>query len=102
MRVATLVPAEVIMGAPLTRQACMGHTRYLIAMQYLQQNSSTPKIFPMSANGPASSILIRCMAQPGCSAGWTTLERNLSRVPQLVPGGQAAQREECQQCPERT
>ena len=62
----------------------------------------TPKIFPMSANGPASSILIRCMAQPGCSAVCATLKRNLSRAPQLVAGGQAAQHEECQQCPRRT
>ena len=40
------VPAEVIMGAPLTRQACMGHTGYLIAMQYLQQNPAYAKDFP--------------------------------------------------------
>ena len=32
------VPPEVIMGESLTREACMGHTGYLIAMQYLQQN----------------------------------------------------------------
>jgi hypothetical protein len=40
------VPAEVIMGEPLTRQACMGHTGYLIAMQYLQQNPAYAKDFP--------------------------------------------------------
>jgi hypothetical protein len=40
------VPAEVIMGEPLTRQTCMGHTGYLIAMQYLQQNPAYAKDFP--------------------------------------------------------
>jgi hypothetical protein len=40
------VPPEVIMGEPLTRQACMGHTGYLIAMQYLQQNPAYAKSFP--------------------------------------------------------
>jgi hypothetical protein len=40
------VPAEVIMGEPLTREACMGHTGYLIAMQYLQQNPAYAKDFP--------------------------------------------------------
>ena len=40
------VPAEVIMGEPLTRQACMGHTGYLIAMQYLQPNPAYAKDFP--------------------------------------------------------
>jgi hypothetical protein len=40
------VPAEVILGEPLTRQACMGHTGYMIAMQYLQQNPAYAKDFP--------------------------------------------------------
>lgn len=40
------VPPEVIMGEPLTREACMGHTGYLIAMQYLQQNPAYAKDFP--------------------------------------------------------
>jgi hypothetical protein len=40
------VPPEVIMGEALTRQACMGHTGYLIAMQYLQQNPAYKKSFP--------------------------------------------------------
>ncbi|MGZ8400023.1 MAG: hypothetical protein ACXWVI_01790 [Methyloceanibacter sp.] len=40
------VPPEVIMGVPLTRQACMGHTGYLIAMQYLQKNPAYAKSFP--------------------------------------------------------
>jgi hypothetical protein len=35
------VPPEVIMGESLTREACMGHIGYLIAMQYLQQNPAT-------------------------------------------------------------
>ncbi len=40
------VPAEVIMGEPLTRQACMGRTGYLIAMQYLQQDPAYARDFP--------------------------------------------------------
>jgi hypothetical protein len=40
------VPPEVIMGDSLTRQACMGHTGYLIAMQYLQENPAYKKSFP--------------------------------------------------------
>ena len=40
------VPPEVIMGEPLTREACMGHTGYLIAMQFLQQNPAYSKDFP--------------------------------------------------------
>ena len=35
-----------IMGDSLTRQACMGHTGYLIAMQYLQENPAYKKSFP--------------------------------------------------------
>ena len=40
------VPPEVIMGASLTREACMGHTGYLIAMQYLQQNPAYKMSYP--------------------------------------------------------
>jgi hypothetical protein len=40
------VPPEVIAGETLTRRACMGHTGYLIAMQYLQQNPAYAKSFP--------------------------------------------------------
>jgi hypothetical protein len=40
------IPPEAISGPPLTRQACMGHTGYLIAMQYLQQNAAYAKDFP--------------------------------------------------------
>ena len=40
------VPPEVMMGDSLTRQACMGHTGYLIAMQYLQENPAYKKSFP--------------------------------------------------------
>jgi len=40
------VPPEVIMGQPLTREACMGHTGYLIAMQYLQENSAYKTSYP--------------------------------------------------------
>jgi hypothetical protein len=40
------VPPEVIMGDALTTQACMGHTGYLIAMQYLQENSAYKSSYP--------------------------------------------------------
>jgi hypothetical protein len=40
------VPPEVITGPPLTRQACISHIGYLIAMQYLQQNPAYAKDFP--------------------------------------------------------
>jgi hypothetical protein len=40
------VPPEAISGPPLSRQVCMGHTGYLIAMQYLQQNPAYAKDFP--------------------------------------------------------
>ena len=40
------VPPEVIMGAPLTRQASMGHVGYVIALQYLQQNAAYAQSFP--------------------------------------------------------
>ena len=40
------VPPEVIMGASLTREACMGHTGYLIAMQYRQQNPAYKMSYP--------------------------------------------------------
>ena len=34
------------MGAPLTRQASMGHVGYVIALQYLQQNAAYAQSFP--------------------------------------------------------
>jgi hypothetical protein len=40
------VPPEGIMGAPLTRQASMGHVGYVIALQYLQQNAAYAQSFP--------------------------------------------------------
>jgi hypothetical protein len=40
------VPPDVIMGTPLTRQACMGHVGYMIALQYLQQNAAYAQSFP--------------------------------------------------------
>ena len=42
------VPPEGIMGAPLTRQASMGHVGYVIALQYLQQNAAYAQSFPDS------------------------------------------------------
>lgn len=39
------VPAEWISGE-LTRHACMGHTGYLIALQYLQQAAAYRSSFP--------------------------------------------------------
>jgi hypothetical protein len=40
------VPPEVIMGDGLTRQACMGHIGYLIAMQYLEGNPAYKSSYP--------------------------------------------------------
>jgi hypothetical protein len=40
------VPPEVIMGESLTREACMSHTGYLIAMQYLQENPAYKTSYP--------------------------------------------------------
>jgi len=47
------VPPEVIMGDSLTRQACMGHTGYLIAMQYRKRTRPTRKASLTWASGHA-------------------------------------------------